>query len=128
MESLITNGVRVSVVSHYDHTVSKPSLGRFVHSYEITIENLSDRTVQLLSRHWKIYSSNGLMREVKGDGVVGQQPVLRSFELHNYSSWSPLPTPMGKMSGSFTMLDTESKKTFEVEVPEFKLIADYINN
>ena len=128
MHSLITKGIRVTVQTYYDHEVSKPSLGRFIHAYQIKIENLSDRTVKLLSRHWKIYASDGVMREVKGDGVVGKQPVLQMLDVHEYTSWSPLPTPVGKMLGSFTMLDMESNESFEVEVPEFKLIADYINN
>ena len=84
--------------------------------------------MKLLSRHWFIYSSSGEMREVKGDGVIGQQPLLEPFDIHQYESWCPLPSAMGKMSGTYTMLDIETEKTFIVEVPEFKLIADFVNN
>lgn len=128
MTSIITNGIKVTALSEYVHDNSKPSLGQYIHSYEITIENLTDKTVQLLSRHWKIYNARAVCREVEGEGVVGQQPILESFGVFTYSSWSPLTTPVGKMEGTFTMMDVESGATFKVEVPPFKLIADFVGN
>jgi len=128
MPSLITEGIKISVIAKYDERSSKPSLARYIHAYQVTIENLSGQEVQLLSRHWYIYSSSGTVREIEGDGVIGEQPVLAPFDTHTYTSWCPLPSPMGKMHGYYTMIETESKRQFDVEVPEFKLVADFVNN
>jgi len=128
MVTKITQGIKVSAVSEYVESSSKPSMFQFVHAYHINIENLTDKKVQLLSRHWKIHNSRAVVREVKGEGVIGQQPVLGSMDSFSYSSWSPLTTPVGKMSGTFTMRYVATGITFEVEVPEFKLIADFVDN
>jgi len=128
MVSKITQGIKVSVVSEYVESSSKPSAFQFVHAYHINIENLTEKTVQLLSRHWKIYNGRAVVREVNGEGVIGKQPILGSLDSFSYSSWSPLTTPVGKMSGTFTMLDVADGNTFDIEVPEFKLIADFVSN
>jgi ApaG protein len=120
VNTAITNGIKVSVVSRYEAQHSDPKTRKFVHSYAITIENISPETVQLLSRHWIIVDSDLNTREIKGDGVVGKQPILHPGEAHQYASWCPLATDIGKMSGSYLMR-SESGDHFNVVVPGFIL-------
>ena len=120
MKTCITNGIKVSVVSKFEPAHSSRKDGKYVHSYSIAIENKSNETVQLLSRHWIIVDSDLNIREVKGEGVVGQQPVLRPGESHQYSSWCPLATDLGKMQGTYQMI-TGDDHHFDVVVPSFIL-------
>ena len=126
--STTTNGIEVSVTPNYHDDMSKPSLNKFIHSYQVKITNLSGIEVQLLRRHWIITDANSKVRDVKGDGVIGLQPIIEPNQYHRYKSWCPLSTPVGKMSGSFTMMRVVDRSLFEVEVPEFRLIADFKNN
>ncbi len=128
METLTTKGIKISVETFYHEKHSRPVEQKFVFVYQINIENKSNATVQLLRRHWYIFDSNGLVREVEGDGVIGKQPILRPGQSHKYVSWSPLQSEMGKMYGYFLMLDRVSKSQFKVPVPEFKLIAPFKMN
>ena len=86
MVAQITDGVKVSVETIYQPEYSNPSNEHFMFAYRIQIENLSPYTVQLMSRHWHIFDSNGSRREVEGEGVVGQQPVISPGEIHEYVS------------------------------------------
>jgi len=81
-----------------------------------------------MSRHWIIIDADNLRREVKGPGVIGKQPVIHPGEYHSYDSWSVLRTPLGKMYGSYEMLDINADTKFEVKIPSFKLIADFVFN
>ena len=128
METLTTQGIKISVECQFETGQSDPSLNRYIFSYHITIENQSDKTVQLIKRHWKIQDSSFMFRVVEGEGVIGQQPVLEPGAIHSYTSWSPLSTPIGKMSGHYIMEDLLNGKEFEVTIPEFKLIANFILN
>ena len=128
METDITNGIKVSVETFYQPAYSRPLEFKFIFSYQITIENLSTETVQLLRRHWYIVDSNGTTREVEGEGVIGQQPILNPGETHQYSSWSHLATGLGKMYGSYLMLRTSDQRKFDAHIPEFQLIAPFKNN
>ena len=121
METLITNGIKISVQPYYVAEESAPIQQKYIHAYRIVIENKSNNTVQLLDRHWVIIESNGLQKEVKGQGVVGEQPILNPGEKFEYSSWCPLVTDFGKMYGTYTMLRVDEGSTFEVQVPEFLL-------
>lgn len=123
-----TYGVEVAVVPKYHEEHSKPSLNKYIHSYDVTISNFSGLEIQLISRHWIITDSNGKVKEVKGDGVIGLQPILEPEESHSYTSWCPLATPVGKMSGSYIMIRKADNSVFEVVIPEFKLIADFKMN
>lgn len=123
MKALTTNGITVRVEPTYQDKHSQPSAWRFIFSYRIHIENNSPHTVQLLRRHWFIVEGNGEVREVEGEGVVGKQPILRPGEAHQYSSWCPIRSDLGKMYGSFLMIRTDTGSLFEVEIPEFKLIV-----
>ena len=82
METLITQGIKVSVLPSYQAAYSRPAQNRYIFAYHITIENQSTDTVQLLRRHWFIWDSNGTIREVEGEGVIGQQPVLDPGQKH----------------------------------------------
>ncbi len=123
METLTTKGITISVETFYHDQHSRPTEQKYIFVYRITIENKSNATVQLLRRHWYIFDSNGMIREVEGEGVIGKKPVLSPGQSHQYVSWSPLQTDMGKMYGFYLMVDRDNEKNFKVPVPEFKLIA-----
>jgi ApaG protein len=122
MATRTTNGITVTVETFYQAEYSRPKEYKFIFAYRITIENRSADTVQLMRRHWHIYDSNGTHREVEGEGVVGQQPVLQPGESHQYVSWCPLSTEIGKMAGIFLMEKTDGS-SFQARIPEFRLIA-----
>lgn len=123
-----TQGIEITVWPHYHEDMSKPSLNKYVHSYKVRITNNSGFEVQLLSRHWIITDANSKVRNVKGEGVIGQQPILENGESHHYKSWCPLSTPVGKMAGTFTLIRTINNSAFLAEIPKFRLIADFKNN
>ncbi len=128
METLITNGIKVSVETFFQNGHSNPAEDRFIHAYRITIENLGSDSVQLLRRHWIIFDSSGEIREVEGEGVIGQQPILEPSGAHQYVSLCNLQTTIGKMHGSYEMLNLSTGKTFDVEIPKFDLIAPFVLN
>jgi len=123
MHTCITNGIKINVVSKYEPQHSSIAESRFVFSYRIEIINESDYTVQLLRRHWFIIDSNSNKRDVKGDGVVGEQPVLRPGDAHRYTSWCPFNSEIGLMKGYFTMIREIDEQLIDVTVPEFTMIA-----
>ena len=116
----VTRGVTVRVRPTYLPLQSEPTLNRHVWAYTVEIENRGPETTQLISRHWIITDAMNRVEEVKGDGVRGEQPTLKSNEAFRYTSSCPLPTSSGAMRGSYQML-TESGELFEVEIPEFSL-------
>lgn len=120
-----TNDITVEVVSNYQPTASKPLQGVYVHSYHVKIINDSPHSVQLLTRHWYISDATGTIREVQGEGVIGKQPTIEPGASHEYKSWSPIPTTLGKMWGTYGMIRVADRHAFEVEVPSFKLIAEF---
>ena len=128
MQTKITEGVKVSVQTAYQAEQSNPANGIFLFSYQITIENLTPYTVQLLSRHWHIFDSNGSHREVEGDGVVGLQPVLEPGQSYNYISGCNLKTEIGKMWGTYTFLRMLDQERFNVTIPEFDLLCPFKMN
>src|SRR5687768_18545020 len=99
MPTSITHGIRISVASEYVTEASKPAEGRFLFAYHITITNESDQTAQLLTRHWIIKDAYNNIEEVRGEGVIGQQPYIAPGEAFHYSSGCPLPTEWGTMRG-----------------------------
>jgi ApaG protein len=116
------------VETFYQSVHSNPVRGEYLFAYRITIENLGTVPVKLLRRHWHIADSNGDLREVNGEGVVGQQPVIPPGEQYQYVSSCNLNSDMGKMSGSYTMLDLYTKTEMEVIIPEFLLVAPFKEN
>src|SRR5437867_184431 len=103
MSSVVTRGIRVSVESQYVAEQSAPTAGHFVFAYHVTIANEGDHTVQLETRHWIITDGEGKVQEVRGEGVVGKQPVLRPGQAFEYTSGCVLPTPCGSMRGTYQM-------------------------
>lgn len=125
MNTTTTQGVTVSVTTNYLPDYSSPSQEHFVFAYKIDIRNNSEYTVKLLRRHWYIYDANGVVREVEGEGVVGQQPVLEPNEAHQYVSGCNLKSGVGKMRGTYQMERLMDGSHFDVEIPEFTLIVPF---
>jgi ApaG protein len=119
----ITNGIRVSVETFYQDDYSRPMESKFIFAYKITLENTGIETVQLMRRHWYIHDSNGTVREVEGEGIIGQQPILSPGDAHSYVSWSHLLTEIGKMRGFYTFIRQIDSETFKVEIPPFMLVV-----
>ena len=131
MPTAITDGVAVEVKATYLEHQSMPDMGRYVFAYNVTILNNGDETVQLRSRHWVITDSLSQVREVRGPGVVGEQPLLRPGESFSYSSGSIIPTQWGTMHGEYIM-ERSDGSTFEAAIPSFMLMgpgleSDYVN-
>ena len=99
---------------------SSPGNSQYVWAYRVTIENQGRETVQLLSRHWMITNARGELNEVKGPGVVGEQPILKPGERFEYTSSAPLNTPWGMMGGSYQM-ESGDGEHFDIEIPTFSL-------
>jgi ApaG protein len=115
-----TNGIRVAVESSFLPERSSPKEGQFLFAYHVRISNVGSAKAQLVSRHWIITNADGESHEVKGPGVVGEQPVLEPGSSFEYTSYCPLPTQMGVMHGSYTMI-TEAGEAFEAEIAPFTL-------
>jgi len=116
----ITQSIRVSVKPVYLDEQSTPDENHFVWAYQVRIENLGEETVQLVNRYWQITDSHGRVQEVRGAGVVGEQPTLRPGEAFEYTSGTPLPTPSGIMVGAYEMKGLNGRY-FDVAVPAFSL-------
>ncbi|OUJ75623.1 Co2+/Mg2+ efflux protein ApaG [Hymenobacter crusticola] len=125
MNTTTTQGVTVSVTTNYLPDYSSPSQEHYVFAYKIDIQNNSEYTVKLLRRHWYIYDANGVVREVEGEGVVGQQPILEPGDSHQYVSGCNLKSGLGKMRGTYQMERLVDGRTFMVEIPEFTLVVPY---
>lgn len=128
-ESLNPTLIGVATEATYLPTHSRPSEQQFAFAYTITISNAGDLSVQLLSRHWIITDADGEVQEVTGDGVVGEQPIIRPGRFFRYTSGATLPTPVGFMKGEYIMIphdddcpsDPNGDEVFEVEIPAFTL-------
>jgi ApaG protein len=120
----IANKIKIKVLPQYLSEYSKPINHQFLFSYRIIIVNASTKNIQLIARHWHIFDSNNQFKEVKGEGVIGKQPIILAGDTYNYESFSELKTDMGMMWGTFLMKDTDTNEMFEVKIPEFKLIQD----
>jgi ApaG protein len=112
--------IAVSTATQYLADQSDEAAGRYVFAYTITIRNPGSVTAQLISRHWIITDSQGLVQEVRGLGVVGEQPFLRPGETFEYTSGTSLATPVGTMRGVYQMVSEDGQK-FDAEIPEFTL-------
>src|SRR4051812_25948501 len=112
--------VAVSTATQYLAEQSDESAARYVFAYTITIRNLGSTPAQLISRHWIITDSEGLVQEVRGLGVVGAQPLLQPGETFQYTSGASIATPVGTMRGSYQMLAQDGTR-FEAPIPEFTL-------
>jgi ApaG protein len=120
----VTNNVRVEVESQYAPEHSQPFAHEWFFHYTVRISNEGDVTVQLLTRHWIITDATGHTEDVKGEGVVGEQPVLRPGESFQYTSGCPLKTSTGVMHGTYQMV-SEDGDHFDVEIAPFALHEPY---
>lgn len=120
MYESVTRGIRIIVRPKYLDSQSKPEEGHHVWSYTITIENHGRETVTLRTRYWRITDAHGHIQEVRGAGVVGEQPTLRPGDSYSYTSGCPLRTSSGFMSGAYQM-QAEDGSFFNVEIPAFSL-------
>lgn len=120
MYSKTTRSIRITVNPMYLDDQSVPAENHFVWAYHVRIENEGSETVQLRTRYWRITDSFGRVQEVRGPGVVGEQPVLEPGEAFEYTSGTPLAAPSGIMVGSYQM-ETQRGETFDVAVPAFSL-------
>ena len=125
MISKISEGITISVETYYQPEYSNPVNGEYMFAYRITIENNNLFAVKLLRRHWHIYDSNGSLREVEGEGVVGVQPQINPGESYQYVSGCNLRSEIGKMYGTYQMENMNSKKQFNVVIPSFEMCAPF---
>jgi ApaG protein len=119
-ESAASNAIRVEVVTNYLADQSEPAEQRFVFSYTITIRNEGSQPAKLLTRHWLITDANGKTQEVRGEGVVGEQPHMKPGQGFRYSSYAVLETPVGAMQGSYQMVADDGEH-FDAQIAPFRL-------
>jgi ApaG protein len=124
MYSTITQDIQVTVEPEFVPERSDADQATFFWAYTVEIANQGPQTVQLTDRHWKITDANGRLEEVKGPGVVGEQPVLKPGESFRYTSGCPLTTPSGIMTGTYRMV-AENGDVFEAAIPVFSLDSPY---
>ena len=115
-----TRGIEVVVRPRFEADRSSPENNYFFWAYTISITNQGEETVQLKTRHWRITDANGRRQEVRGAGVVGEEPVLKAGEAFEYTSGVPLQTPSGFMAGTYGMVSADGEH-FDIEIPAFSL-------
>lgn len=128
MVQQVTNGIKISVSSNFEGKSYRNYTMYYAFSYQVTIENQSNETVQLLERHWKIYDSLNKTEIVEGSGVIGKKPILKPSEKHTYQSNCLLTSPIGAMKGFYNMVTLSSSKSFKVYIPTFQLMVSTIYN
>lgn len=127
MYTKTTKKISITVSPYYLEEQSEPDDQHYVWAYQVTINNLSKERVQLKNRYWKIIDGNGIKQEVKGAGVVGEQPILNPGEKFEYTSGTPLNTPSGFMEGYYEM-ETKNGIKFEASIPQFSLDSPFTSN
>lgn len=128
LPSLITEGIRVSVRTTYSKGNSSPDHQHFVFTYQVEITNESSVGVQLISREWHITDGYGDKRVVKGDGVIGKQPLIAPGETYRYVSGCHFQTMVGHMSGHYNMLRQIDQTFLKVKIPPFTMLVPHLNN
>lgn len=128
MVQQVTQGIKISVETHYEGTFYKNHKMYFAFRYIINIENQSPDVVQLTDRHWEIKDALNNVEIVEGEGVIGIKPLLYSGQKHMYSSGSILLSPIGAMKGYYSMFNFTSNQKFKVVIPSFKLMAPFALN
>ncbi len=128
MEVAITNGIKVSVKTDYQEFYSNPIDGYYAFSYKIKIENASDATFKLISRHWFIFDSSGSAYEVEGEGVVGKQPIIEPGRYHEYISGCNFNSTIGQMYGYYLMERVIDGRFFKIDIPRFVMTHPSILN
>ena len=128
MVQQVTNGIKISVKTKFEGNSYQNYRMYFSFSYSITIENQSNDSVQLVSRHWKIFDSLKDLNIVEGEGVIGKKPILAPKKSYTYSSYCNLTSPIGSMKGFFNMINFTTTKNFRVHIPAFQLTVPAILN
>ncbi|GEM55811.1 Co2+/Mg2+ efflux protein ApaG [Flavobacterium branchiophilum NBRC 15030 = ATCC 35035] len=128
MVTQITQGIKISVLTSFEGTYFKNCRLHFAFTYQVTIENFSKDSVQLISRHWKIYDSLNDLEMVDGEGVVGEKPIIKPGETFMYHSGCLLTSTFGAMTGFFNMINFTTSKKFRVTIPGFRLSAPFALN
>jgi ApaG protein len=128
MVQQVTNGIKISVISNFEGASYRNYRLYYGFSYQVTIENQSNDTVQLLERHWKIFDSLNNVEIVEGVGVIGQKPILKPSQIHTYASNCFLISPIGAMKGYYRMINFTTSKIFKVYIPTFQLMVPNISN
>ncbi len=113
--------IHITIKPRYREQESSDAEARYVFSYTVSVHNQSDCSVQLLARYWKITQGSGEAQEVRGKGVIGQQPLIGPGQRFRYTSRAVLQTPVGTMEGAYTLLDTTTQRAFDVPVLPFRL-------
>ena len=124
MYEAVTRSIKVIVEAIFLDEQSAPDEDHFVWAYQIRIENESLEQIQLINRHWRITDAHGQLHEVRGEGVVGEQPTLQPGDVFEYTSGTPLGTPSGIMVGSYEM-KTSGGERFDIKIPAFSLDSPY---
>ena len=124
MYRAVTRQIEVTASPRFVSERSSPSNGYYFWAYKIDIANRGQETVQLKTRHWRITDATGRLQEVKGAGVVGEEPVLKPGKLFEYTSGVPLQTPSGFMTGTYGMVTTAGER-FDIEIPAFSLDSSF---
>ena len=124
----ITKGIKISIETEFEGTFYKDDSIHYAFSYEITIENQSHETAQLLARRWDIKDALNDVEIVSGEGAVGEKPILIPGDRHTYSSGCVLKSPFGAMKGSYLMINHSNSTKFKVTIPTFKLSASFAKN
>lgn len=125
MITKISEGVTITVETFYQPEYSNPMAEEFMFAYRITLENNNHFPVQLLRRHWYICDSNTERREVEGEGVVGEQPIIHPKEKYQYVSGCNFKSEIGKMHGIYLMENCHNKQTFMIHIPPFVMVAPF---
>jgi ApaG protein len=128
MVTQVTKGIKISVETRFEGTFFKNYKIHFAFGYRILIENNSKDSVQLISRHWKIFDSLNYTETVDGEGIIGKKPVIKPGESHTYSSGCLLTSPAGAMKGYYNMINFTTTRRFRVAIPSFKLYAPFALN
>jgi ApaG protein len=128
MVQQVTKGIKISVETSFEGTFYRNYKVQFAFGYKITIENQSKDSVQLNTRHWKIYDALNKIELVDGEGVIGKKPVLKPGESHTYNSGCLLTSPFGAMEGHYNMVNFTNSGKFKVTIPTFKLNAPFALN
>lgn len=123
----VTRGIKIYVEPQYDALRSRPAENLWFFLYTVTLKNEGSETVQLISRHWVITDEENRTEEVRGPGVVGEQPVLAPGESFEYTSGCPLTTPTGTMHGTYQMVTSDGDR-FDAEIAPFVLSEPYVVN
>ena len=128
MNKLTTNGVCISVEVQFQPAHSEPIKNKYLFVYHIKIENQNPFPVQLLHRHWIIVEADGKIKEVKGEGVIGVQPVIEPAASHSYNSFSIISQEIGYMEGTYSLIRLDDHTPFQSEIPRFYLEVPFILN